>query len=71
MALYEKTALKIDIGPWEVPELENMHFHFNAFSGQGISRGPKLVFKAFFLIKCYIITVIKKILERFGQFLKK
>ena len=31
-----------------VPELENMHFHFHAFSSWGTSRRRKSVFKAFF-----------------------
>ena len=29
IALYYKTAFKSDFGPWEVPNLENMHFHFH------------------------------------------
>ena len=48
IALYQKTALRTDIGLREVPELENMRFHFHAFSGWGTSRGQKSVFKAVF-----------------------
>ena len=46
--LYEKNAFINSFGPWEVPELENLHFHFRAFSGWGTSRGPKSVLKAVF-----------------------
>ena len=48
MALYEKTAFKTDFGPQEVPELENLHFHFHSFYGWGSSRSPKSVLKAVF-----------------------
>ena len=48
IALYEKTAFKTDFGPREVSELENLHFHFHAFSGWGTSRSPKSVLKAVF-----------------------
>ena len=43
-----KTAFRNNFGPWEVPKLENLHFHFHAFSGWGTSQGPKLFLKAFF-----------------------
>ena len=46
--LYQKAALKTSFGLQEVPELENIHFHFHAFSSWGTSRGRKSVFKAFF-----------------------
>ena len=46
--LYEKNAFGFNFGPREVPKLENMHFHFHAFSGWGTSRGPKLNPKAVF-----------------------
>ena len=59
IALHLKTALKTDFGLWEVPELENMQFHFHAFSSGGTFHGPKSVFLNGFLIKCYIITVLK------------
>ena len=32
-----KTAFRNNFGPREVPKLENLHFHFHAFSGWGIS----------------------------------
>ena len=32
----------------EVPELENLHYHFHAFSGWGTSQSPKSVLKAAF-----------------------
>ena len=35
-----KTAFRINFGPLEGPNLENVHFH--AFFGWGTSRGPKL-----------------------------
>ena len=61
----EKLLSEIDFGPWEVPKLENLHFHFPVFSGWGTSRGPKLIPKAFFKIKFYIITLITKFLGAF------
>ena len=33
MGLNQKTAFGIDIGPQELPKLENPHFHFHVFSG--------------------------------------
>ena len=39
IVLYDKNAFTFDFGPWEVPQRENMHFHFHAFSGWGTSRG--------------------------------
>ena len=42
-----KTLFRFDFGPRKVPQPENMHFHFHAFSGWGTSRGPKLNLKAF------------------------
>ena len=44
--MLQKTALKTDFELRKVPELENMHFHFHAFSGWGTSWGPNSVFKA-------------------------
>ena len=44
-----RTALETDFRPKEVLKIENLHFHFNAFSGWGTSGGPKLV---------YIITIL-------------
>ena len=41
ITLYGKNAFRNDLGPWEVPKLQNLHFHFYAFSGWGTSRGPK------------------------------
>ena len=67
ITLYEKNAFGFNFGPWEVPELENMHFHFHAFSGWGTSRDKKSGLKAVFLKKSYIITVLNFFLERFGQ----
>ena len=48
IVLYGKTAFKLDFGNCEVPQPENMHFHFHAFSDWGTSRGPKLILKAVF-----------------------
>ena len=48
VGLYEKTAVGFDFGPRVGPKLENMHFHFQEFSGWGTSRGPKLNPKAVF-----------------------
>ena len=39
----------------EVPKLENLHFHFHAFSGWSTSWGPNFFWKQF-LIKSYIFT---------------
>ena len=33
IVLYEKKAFRFDFGPREVPQPENMQFHFHAFSG--------------------------------------
>ena len=44
---YNGTTLKTNFGLREVPELENMHFHFHAFSSWGTSRGQRSVFKHF------------------------
>ena len=41
-----KTAFRITFGPWEAPKLENLHFHFQEFSGWGTSRGQKLILNA-------------------------
>ena len=41
-----QSAFGINFGPWEVPKLENLHFHFHAFYGCGTSRGPRLILKA-------------------------
>ena len=49
IVLYKKTALRFNFGLWEVPNLENVHFHFHAFFGWGTSRGPKLDPKVVFL----------------------
>ena len=46
IVLYKKTAFKFNFGPWEVPKLENMHFH--AFSGWVTSIGSKAILKAVF-----------------------
>ena len=54
MALYQKTAFKTTFGPWEVPKLENLHFHIHAFSDWDTSQSQG--FESSFLIKCYIIT---------------
>ena len=48
LVLYEKNAFRFDFGPREVPQPENLHFHFHAFLGWGTSRGPKGNLKAFF-----------------------
>ena len=50
IVLYEKNAFRFHLGPREVPQPENMHFHFHAFSGWGTSHGPKFILKAFFLL---------------------
>ena len=39
-----KTAFGNHFGPWEVPKLENLYFHFHAFSGRGPKLFPKAVF---------------------------
>ena len=44
----KKDSFRINFGPQEVPKLENMHFHFHAFSGWGTSRVLKLILKAVF-----------------------
>ena len=41
-------AFKTNFGPRDVPKLENLHFHFYAFSGWATFRGPKLFLKAVF-----------------------
>ena len=48
IGLCVKTAFRNNFGPREVPKLENLNFHFHAFSGWDTSRGPKLFLKAFF-----------------------
>ena len=48
MGLYEKTAFGFYFGPREVTKLENIRFHFHAFSSWGTSKGPKLNPKAVF-----------------------
>ena len=48
IALHLKSAFKTDFGPREVPELENLHFHFHVFSGWGTSKSPKSVLKEVF-----------------------
>ena len=45
---FEKNAFRFDFGSCKVPQPENMHFYFHAFSGWGTSLGPKLNLKAFF-----------------------
>ena len=56
-------------GPGEVL-LENLHFHLHTFSGQGTSQSPKLIPKAVFFIKSYILLKLKKT-ELLGQYKKK
>ena len=59
--------------PQEVPEPENTQICmcacicvFHVFSGSGTSRGLWSNPKAVLLIKCYIITVLNFLSERFG-----
>ena len=47
IVLHGKNAFRFNFRPREVPQPENMHFRFHAFSGWGTSRGPKLNLKAF------------------------
>ena len=43
--------------PQEVPKLENLHFHFQVFSGWDTSWGQKLILKAVFNQVQYIIIL--------------
>ena len=47
ITLYDKTAFGTEFGLREAPKMENLHFHFHAFSGWGTSRGSKSVLKEF------------------------
>ena len=47
--LYEKNAFKCDLRLWEVPNQENLQFHFHVFSSPGTSCGKKSLLKAYFL----------------------
>ena len=71
IALYQKTAFETDFGPREIPKLENLPFHFHAFSGWGTSQSPNSVLEAVFLIKCYIITIVKKMAVFWSVFKKQ
>ena len=49
-----------------MPKLENLHFHFHAFSGWGTSQGPKLFLKIWRLKKWISPKILlKKILSNF------
>ena len=47
--LYEKTDFGFNFGPWDVPKLENMHFHSHAISRWSTSWGQQSNQKAIFL----------------------
>ena len=48
IGLCVKTTFRNNLGPREVLKLENLYFHFHAFSGWGTSGSPKLFLKAVF-----------------------
>ena len=50
-----------------MPKLENLHFHFHAFSGWGTSGKSKNVLERSFNTKFYVITILNFFLENFVQ----
>ena len=71
IALFKKSAFKVNFGLREVVELKMMNRRRVGIFRSSTSRSPKLFPKADFLIKYYIITILNFFLERFNQYLKK